>query len=190
MSKRRTAAYAGTLVAFMVGMSFAAVPLYDLFCRVTGYGGTTAQGTGSDTVLDQTIRVRFDASKSRGFGWDFRAPEVRVVELPIGQTGLEFYEAHNPTDRAIAGQASFNVTPFSAGAYFTKIDCFCFEEQVLQPGQTVQMPVTFYVDPEILNDREARFVREITLSYTFYEIDLPEAEDVTLAPAGTAAEEG
>ncbi|WP_316013723.1 cytochrome c oxidase assembly protein [Roseobacter sp. HKCCA0434] len=188
MSVRRTALGGAALVTFMVGMSFAAVPLYDLFCRVTGYGGTTAEGTGSDIVLDQTIRVRFDASKARGMPWEFSPPEDMVVELRIGETGLAFYEAHNPTDRPIAGQASYNVTPYSAGAFFTKIDCFCFEEQVLQPGQTVMMPVTYYVDPEIVEDREAKFVHEITLSYTFYEIDLPE-DEVSLAPQ-PAAEEG
>lgn len=189
MSQRRTVIAAASLVAFMTAMSFAAVPLYDLFCRVTGYGGTTAQGAGSDTVLDQTISIRFDASKNRNMAWEFSAPPERTVDLPIGQTGLVFYEAHNPTDRPIAGQASYNVTPFSAGGYFTKIECFCFTEQVLQPGQTVQMPVTFYVDPEILNDREARFVQEITLSYTFYEIDMPQ-DEVTLAPAQPTDEEG
>ncbi len=189
MTTKRTALYATGLVAFMVGMSFAAVPLYDLFCRVTGYGGTTAEGSGSDTVLDETISVRFDASKSREMEWEFRAPEVRTVEIPIGQTGLVFYEAHNPTDRPIAGQASYNVTPYSAGGFFTKIDCFCFQEQVLMPGQTIQMPVTFYVDPAIVEDREARFVQEVTLSYTFYEIDMPEGADAAaLDPA--RAEEG
>ena len=189
MTPKRTAFGLAGLVVFMVGMSFAAVPLYDLFCRVTGYGGTTAEGTGSDTILDQTISVRFDASQHRNMAWEFRAPDPRVMELQIGQTGLAFFEAHNPTDRVIAGQASYNVTPYTAGAFFTKIDCFCFTEQVLQPGQTVQMPVTFYVDPEILNDREAKFVQEITLSYTFFEIDIPEGQ-VSLAPAQPADEEG
>lgn len=189
MTPRKTAFGLLGLVVFMVGMSFAAVPLYDLFCRVTGYGGTTAEGAGSERVLEQTISVRFDASKSRDMAWEFTAPDVRVMDLPIGQTGLAFYEAHNPTDRVIAGQASYNVTPYSAGAFFTKIDCFCFTEQVLQPGQTVQMPVTFYVDPEILTDSEAKFVQEITLSYTFYEIDIP-VDEVSLAPAQPADEEG
>ncbi|RED18131.1 cytochrome c oxidase assembly protein [Pontivivens insulae] len=187
---KRTALSAVGLVVFMVGMSFAAVPLYDLFCRVTGYGGTTAEGTGSDTVLEETITVRFDASRSRTMEWEFRAPETRTVELPIGQTGLVFYTAHNPTDRPIAGQASYNVTPYSAGGYFTKIDCFCFQEQVLMPGQTVQMPVTFYVDPEIINDAEAQFVQEVTLSYTFYEIDMPETEDTAALTPVTSAQEG
>ncbi|MEM8789013.1 MAG: cytochrome c oxidase assembly protein [Pseudomonadota bacterium] len=167
------------LVLFMGAMSFAAVPLYDWFCRVTGYGGETAvAGAGSDEVLDQTIRIRFDASLDRNMPWEFR-PVDREVELRLGETGLAFYEAHNPTDRPVAGTASYNVAPYSAGGYFTKIDCFCFQMQVLQPGETVRMPVTYYVDPEILKDREAKFAHTITLSYTFYETELPE-EEVTL----------
>ena len=105
--------------------------------------------------------------------WEFK-PVEREMEVRIGETGLAFYEAHNPTDRPIAGQASYNVAPYSAGGYFQKIACFCFEEQVLQPGERVQMPVTFFVDPEIVEDLEAKYVHTITLSYTFYEIDLPE----------------
>jgi cytochrome c oxidase assembly protein subunit 11 len=96
------------------------------------------------------------------------------MELKIGETGLAFYEAYNPTDRVVAGSAAYNVTPYEAGGFFTKIQCFCFEEQVLQPGERVQMPVTFYVDPAIVEDRDAKYVHTITLSYTFYEIDLPE----------------
>lgn len=162
------------LVAVMLALSFAAVPMYNWFCRVTGFGGVTqVADAGSDVVLDQTIKIRFDANVAPDMPWEFR-PVVRTVELKIGETGLAFYEAHNPTDRPIAGTASYNVHPFTAGAYFNKIDCFCFELQVLQPGETVQMPVTFYVDPEIVKDPEAKFIHAITLSYTFYETDLPE----------------
>ena len=162
------------LVSFMLAASFAAVPLYDWFCRVTGYGGTPlAADAGSDEILDKTITIRFDGSLARGMGWQFK-PEVRETEIRIGETGLAFYEAHNPTDKPIAGQASYNVFPYSAGGYFNKIACFCFEEQVLQPGETVMMPVSFFVDPEIVKDRDGKFVHTITLSYTFYEIDLPE----------------
>ena len=162
------------VVITMGALAWAAVPLYDWFCRVTGYGGTTASATaGSDTVLDKTITVRFDASIDREMAWKFK-PVAREMELKIGETGLAFYEAYNPTDRPIAGTASYNVAPYAAGSYFTKIDCFCFEMQVLQPGERVQMPVTFYVDPEIVDDREAKYVQHITLSYTFYETDLPE----------------
>ncbi len=162
------------VVVLMGALSWASVPFYDWFCRVTGFGGVTgiAEG-GSDEVLDQTITVRFDASKERNMPWEF-TPMVREMELKIGETGLAFYEAFNPTDRPVAGQASYNVTPYEAGGFFEKIDCFCFVEQVLQPGERVQMPVTFFVDPEIVTDRDAKYVHTITLSYTFYEIDLPQ----------------
>ncbi|MBJ3761235.1 cytochrome c oxidase assembly protein [Maribius pontilimi] len=172
--KKKTVLQAVSLVVFMGAMAWASVPLYDWFCRVTGYGGATGVAeAGSDTVLDQTITIRFDASLERGMPWEFK-PLEREVELKIGETGLAFYEAYNPTDRPIAGSASYNVAPYDAGSFFTKIDCFCFEEQVLQPGERVEMPVTFYVDPAIVEDRDAKFVNHITLSYTFYEIDLPD----------------
>ena len=163
-----------SLVVFMGGLAWASVPFYDWFCRVTGFGGTTGvSDVASDEILDQTITVRFDASLERAMPWEF-TPVVREMELRIGETGLAFYEAYNPTDRPVAGSASYNVAPYEAGGFFSKIDCFCFEEQVLAPGERVQMPVTFYVDPEIVTDRDAKYVHLITLSYTFYQIDLPE----------------
>ncbi|MEO1733268.1 MAG: cytochrome c oxidase assembly protein [Pseudomonadota bacterium] len=163
------------VVVFMGGLAWASVPLYDWFCRVTGFGGVTGVAeAASDTILDQMITVRFDASLDRHMPWEFK-PVEREMKLRIGETGLAFYEAHNPTDRPIAGTASFNVTPYEAGGFFDKIQCFCFEEQVLQPGERVQMPVTFFVDPEIVTDRDAKYVHTITLSYTFYEIELPES---------------
>lgn len=165
-----------TLVSCMLALSFASVPLYDWFCRVTGWGGVTNVAAGpSDTLLDETVKIRFDGSLERGMPWKFR-PTVREMEINIGETGLAFYEAHNPTDKPIAGTASFNVYPYSTGTYFNKIACFCFEMQVLQPGETVQMPVTFFVDPDMLNDREAKYAKTITLSYTFHVTDLPEEE--------------
>ena len=124
-------------------------------------------------MLDQTVKVRFDGSLNDGMPWEFK-PVVREMEVRIGETGLAFYEAYNPTDHAVAGQASYNVTPYTAGPFFEKIDCFCFTEQVLAPGERVQMPVSFFVDPEMVEDRDGKFVHTITLSYTFYEIDLPE----------------
>ncbi|AFO86602.1 MULTISPECIES: cytochrome c oxidase assembly protein [Phaeobacter] len=177
------------VVVLMGGLAWASVPFYDWFCRVTGFGGVTGVAEqGSDTVLDQTITVRFDASKERDMPWQF-TPVEREMEIKIGETGLAFYEAYNPTDRPVAGQASYNVTPYSAGAFFEKIACFCFEEQVLQPGERVEMPVTFFVDPEIVEDRDGKYVHTITLSYTFYEIDLPEGyaalETGDTAGAGT-----
>jgi cytochrome c oxidase assembly protein subunit 11 len=163
-----------SVVLVMGALAWASVPFYDWFCRVTGFGGVTATAdAGSDVILEKTIKVRFDASKERDFPWHFK-PMQREMEIRIGESGLAFYEAYNPTARPIAGSASYNVTPYEAGGFFTKIDCFCFEEQILQPGERVEMPVTFYVDPEIATDRDGKYVKVITLSYTFYEIDLPE----------------
>ncbi len=164
------------VVAFMGALGFASVPLYDLFCRVTGFGGTTATASsGSDEILDETILIRFDASLAAGMAWEFEPPD-EPMEIRIGETGMAFYTAYNPTDRAIAGTASYNVAPYVSGAYFYKIDCFCFTEQVLQPGERVEMPVTFYVDPEIMDDPEASQLPSITLSYTFFETDMPDNE--------------
>lgn len=173
---RRTVLKLVGVGVFMGGLAWASVPLYDWFCRVTGFGGTPLVAEeGAGQVLDETIEVRFDASLERGMPWTFK-PLERTMTIRIGETGLAFYEAHNPTDKPVAGSASFNVAPFAAGGYFTKIHCFCFEEQVLQPGETVQMPVTFYVDPEILEDEDGKHVPTITLSYTFHTIDLPEEQ--------------
>ena len=159
------------VAVFMVGMAFAAVPLYDWFCRVTGFAGTTQTASGeAGEVLDRTIKVRFDASTAKDMPWEFE-PVQREMEIRIGETGLAFYRAHNPTDRVVTGTAAYNVTPYSTGGYFSKIACFCFVEQTLQPGESVEMPVTFYVDPEIMEDDEARRVPVITLSYTFYETE-------------------
>jgi len=180
--KLRSASQAGLLVVTMGALAWASVPFYDWFCRVTGYGGTTGVADyASDEILDQTITVRFDGSRDAGMPWGFR-PMQREMTVRIGETGLAFYEAWNPTDRVVAGTASYNVTPYQAGGHFVKIHCFCFEQQVLQPGERVEMPVTFYVDPSIVLDRDARGVQVITLSYTFYETDLPE-EQAALPPA-------
>lgn len=182
----RTAAKCVGVVVLMGGLAWASVPFYDWFCRVTGFGGATGVADAApDDVLDQTITVRFDASKERGMPWEF-TPVVAQMDIRIGETGLAFYEAYNPTDRPIAGSASYNVTPYEAGGFFSKIDCFCFEEQVLQPGERVEMPVTFFVDPEIVDDMDAKYVHTITLSYTFYEIDLPETESHAALLKGTA----
>ncbi len=171
---RKTVAQTVGLVLVMGALAWASVPFYDWFCRVTGFGGVTGvSDVAPEDVLDQTIKVRFDGSLNNNMQWEFK-PVVREMELKIGETGLAFYEAYNPTDRPIAGSASYNVTPYQAGGFFNKIQCFCFEEQVLQPGERVEMPVTFYVDPEIVTDRDGKYIHTITLSYTFYEIDLPE----------------
>ena len=158
------------VVAGMAALAWAAVPLYDLFCRVTGFGGTPLVAeSGADRVLDRTVAVRFDASTAAGMPWTFR-PEQTVRSVRLGETALAFYEATNPTGRPVTGTATFNVTPPSVGGYFVKIDCFCFTEQTLAPGETARMPVTFFVDPAILDDPEARAVGTITLSYTFFEV--------------------
>jgi cytochrome c oxidase assembly protein subunit 11 len=196
-SNRRTALGLAGVVALMVGASFAAVPLYDLFCRVTGYGGTTSVATGpAEAVTDRWITVSFDANVAPGMAWEFR-PKQRSMRLRVGETGLAFYEAHNPRDRPLAGQAGFNVVPFAAGVYFDKIACFCFEMQVLEPGQRIDMPVSFYVDPAMLEDVEARGVTGITLSYTMYPAELSETAlsgtegetRVAAGPAGRALSE-
>lgn len=173
-NKRKTVIQTVSVVVFMGALAWASVPLYDWFCRVTGFGGVTNTAqTGSDVILDKTIKIRFDASLDRDMPWEFK-PMERQVEMRIGETGMVFYEAYNPTSRPVAGTASYNVTPYEAGNFFTKIDCFCFEQQVLQPGERVEMPVTFFVDPEIVDDRDAKYTKVITLSYTFYETDLPQ----------------
>ena len=170
----KTVAQTVSLVVVMGALAWASVPFYDWFCRVTGFGGVPGQvERAGDEILDQTITIRFDGTLNNNMAWEFK-PVVREMEVRIGEMALAFYEAHNPTSRPIAGQASYNVTPYTAGAFFDKVDCFCFEEQVLAPGETVQMPVSFFVDPAIVTDRDGQYVHTITLSYTFYEIDLPE----------------
>lgn len=168
------------VVVTMGALAWASVPFYDWFCRVTGFGGTT--GVASATtgeILDKTIKVRFDASLERDMPWEFKPMQLEM-ELRIGAEGMAFYEAYNPTDKPVAGQASYNVTPYSAGGYFSKIECFCFTEQTLQPGERVQMPVVFFVDPDIVNDNDAKHTNHITLSYTFYQIDLPDQAQAAL----------
>ena len=170
----RVVAATVTTVLAMGSLGWAAVPLYNIFCAVTGYGGTTATAeAGAAEVLDRTVLIRFDASRERGMPWSFKPVETKM-RVRIGETSLAFYEATNPTDEVVAGTASYNVAPYAAGPHFVKIDCFCFTEQILEPGQTASMPVTFYVDPAILDDPEAKDLTEITLSYTFHVTDLPE----------------
>lgn len=177
MSSRRAPRHARTvfalslIVAAMGGLAYAAVPLYQIFCQVTGYGGTTKRATaGADKILDKTIVIRFDSNVAKGLGWDFK-PVQRKMTVRIGETNLAFFRATNTTKHAITGTASFNVAPEIAGSYFNKIACFCFTEQTLKPGQTVDMPVSFFVDPEFVKDADTAGVREITLSYTFYPSD-------------------
>ena len=172
------------LVFAMVGLSFAAVPLYDLFCRVTGYGGTTQVSDVAPTlVLDREVRVRFAAATDRDLPWGF-APQQREMVLKVGESGMAFFSAENHADRPITGMAVFNVAPAKAGLYFNKIQCFCFDEQTLAPGQVVSMPVYFFVDPAIDEDPNLDEVRTITLSYTFFR----SASDSSDAPSGGVTE--
>ena len=159
------------IVAGMIGMSYAAVPLYDLFCRVTGFGGTTQVASApSAKTADRIIKIRFDASLSNSMPWKFQ-PVQREMSLRVGKTGIAFYRAENQSEQTLVGTATFNVTPLKAGIYFSKIDCFCFVEQTLQPGERVKMPVTFYIDPEINENIETKNIKSLTLSYTFYKLE-------------------
>ena len=197
----RTGAFAILGALAMLGMGYAAVPLYDLFCRVTGFGGTTQQATESDAALAEQqaalagappISIRFDASTSREVPWTFR-PERPTDSIRIGQRDMAFYIAKNNSDVPITGTATFNVEPEQTGRYFNKVQCFCFTEQTLQPGEEIRMPVLYYVDPAILEDENAKDVEQITLSYTFHRaikqpaIEQPEVE--RQAAASSDAEE-
>lgn len=167
---RRVALTCAAVVVGMTGLAFASAPLYDLFCRVTGFSGTPLRAESLPASLqaaERTITVRFNADIAPGMPWKFQ-PVQRAVKVRPGEEMLIFYKASNPTGEAVAGQASFNVTPEKAGQYFNKIACFCFEEQMLEAGQSVDMPVSFFVDPEILTNPTTRDVRTITLSYTFF----------------------
>lgn len=161
-------------VGCMVGAAYAAVPLYQLFCRVTGYAGTTQRADAAPVaVIDRKIEVRFDGNVSNEMPWNFKPAQLHVV-MKVGEVAHVSYTATNTSDHATGGTATFNVTPFQAGAYFNKLDCFCFTEQVLQPGETQDMPVVFFVDPDMDNDPDLKDVKTITLSYTFFPADLPE----------------
>ena len=166
-----TAAVCAFVVVGMVGLSFAAVPLYNVFCRVTGFGGTTQVASErAGRVLNRAMTVRFDGTVAQGLPWRF-TPEQLSQKLKIGETGLAYYRAENTSDHPVVGVATYNVTPAKAGVYFSKIDCFCFTEQTLQPGESVLMPVAYFIDPEIADDPNLDEVSTVTLSYTFFDRD-------------------
>lgn len=177
---RRVGVVAALIALAMIGLAYASVPLYRIFCQVTGFGGTTQKADAAAlptaervrALGGKTISVRFDGNTASGMPWAF-APVERQVTIKIGERKMAFYRATNQSAAPVTGTASFNVSPESAGKYFTKIQCFCFNEQTLQPGQTVDMPVIYFVDPAILDDPDARKIDEITLSYTFYPVDKP-----------------
>ncbi|MBU2957542.1 cytochrome c oxidase assembly protein [Paracoccus sp. 1_MG-2023] len=180
----RTALGLVGVVLTMGALAWAAVPFYNWFCSVTGFGGTTQVAeTASDEILDEIVRVRFDANVDDNLGWTFRPMQNRM-DLRIGENGLAFYEAVNNTDQPLTGTASYNVAPDVSGYYFIKIECFCFTEQTLQPGERIEMPVNFYVDPEIVQDRDASWVRDITLSYTFHRTE-PQSAALDTGTSGT-----
>ncbi|MEW9856064.1 cytochrome c oxidase assembly protein [Novosphingobium sp. M1R2S20] len=168
---RRTALIGLAIAGGMLGLGFASVPLYRMFCQVTGFGGTTQrvsdEAAASVQAVSETISVRFDANVERGMSWDFK-PLQRTDRVTIGGRDMAIYWAKNTSDQPITGTATFNVEPEYVGKYFNKIQCFCFTEQTLEPGQEVRMPVLYYIDPAILNDPDAKDVEQITLSYTFH----------------------
>lgn len=168
---KKTAAMLALTAFGMLGLGFASKPLYDTFCKITGYGGTPRQAeVNNSAVLDRDMRVSFDSNVSSDLPWIFK-PDVPHVDVKVGQSTLAYYKVTNTSDRPVTGIASFNVTPIKAAPYFTKTECFCFTEQTLQPGQTVDFPVIFFVDSLIDEERRNDDVKDITLSYTFFESD-------------------
>ena len=171
--KVRTGLMAFGLAVGMTGLGYASVPLYRMFCQVTGFGGTIKRVDGAvapGAVAGRSIAVRFDANHVPALDWEFK-PESRLDTVALGEREMAFYSAKNLSDKPVTGMATFNVSPDAAGKYFNKIQCFCFNQQTLKPGEAVRMPVTYFVDPKILDDPAARNIEEITLSYTFYPVD-------------------
>lgn len=166
----RTALIAVAGVCGMTGLGFASVPLYNMFCEATGLNGTTNRADTAPGASGGKITVAFDSNVSPKLAWAFK-PEVEQTKVDIGARDMEFFSATNRSDKPITGTATYNVSPAQAGKYFTKIECFCFTEQTLKPGETVRMPVIFFVDPKIKDDPDARDIDTITLSYTFYPVE-------------------
>ena len=165
----RVAAFAALTAALMVGAAYAAVPLYDLFCKVTGYGGTTQVAIGeAGEILDREVTVYFDANTNRNLPWTFE-PAQRSITVRVGETALAYYTATNNSSQPVTGVATYNVAPYKVASYFSKLECFCFTEQTLQPGESIEMPVLFFVDPLITEEPRLDDVAAITLSYTFFE---------------------
>ncbi|ATI81755.1 MULTISPECIES: cytochrome c oxidase assembly protein [Sphingobium] len=171
-NRRTLVAMAGIGLA-MLALGFASVPLYRIFCQTTGFGGTTQRAAADvklTPVAGRTMSIRFDSNVQPGMPWEFR-PEHRTDTVTVGARDMAIFIAKNLSDKPVTGTASFNVTPTQAGAYFTKIQCFCFTQQTLQPGEEVRMPVIYYVDPKILQDPDNKDTQQITLSYTFYPVE-------------------
>ena len=184
---RATALWCAALVAAMVGAAYASVPLYRLFCQVTGFDGTPRIASAPSTqVLDKTVDIRFDANVAPGLAWRFE-PARTTLKVRIGENTLAFYRATNLSDRPLRGTATYNVLPEQAAPFFNKLECFCFKEQLLQPGETLEMPVSFFIDPQIVGDKDAHGVRHITLSYTFYPVAPPQPGLAERPGTGTPA---
>lgn len=187
---RSVAAWCAAVVVGMAGLAYAAVPLYGMFCRVTGYGGTTQVASQpSAQVVDRVVTIRFDANVAPGLPWTFE-PVQRLMDVKLGENSLAFYRATNRSDQPVVGTATFNVSPDVTGVYFNKLACFCFNEQRLEPGESVEMPVSFFVDPAMLSDADARKVSHITLSYTFYRVEAPKAGVAQVKTGGAAPAKG
>lgn len=179
----------GVLVLGMAGLSFAAVPLYRLYCQVTGYQGTTQRAEkASDVVLDRVVKVHFDANVAANLPWKFE-PLQSSLDVKVGENTLAYFKATNTSDKATVGTAVFNVTPDAVGQHFNKVQCFCFTEQRLEPGQSVEMPVSFFVDPAFATDEETSVLSELTLSYSFYPVTKPKKVDGQAA-VGSAGKGG
>jgi cytochrome c oxidase assembly protein subunit 11 len=189
-ANKRVAVMCASMAAGMVGLAYASVPLYAMFCQATGYNGTTQRATApSSVVVDRKITVMFDANVNGNLPWTFE-PVQRTIEVKLGETAMAFYRATNKSKHAVTGRAVYNVTPETAGIHFNKIACFCFTEQTLQAGESVEMPVTFFVDPALATDTDARAIKTIVLSYTFQQsVAEPKpaaaAKPVEGAPKGT-----
>jgi cytochrome c oxidase assembly protein subunit 11 len=180
---RAIAAWCALLVVAMVGASYAAVPLYRMFCEVTGFDGTPRRAVRApDRVLDKTVTVRFDGNVAPDLPWEF-GPAKTTMTVRLGENLMAYYRATNTSDRRIVATAAYNITPEIAASYFNKIDCFCFTEQVLEPGQSAELPLNFFIDPAIAGDKDARGVTHITVSYTFYPVAKPGG--VAQKPAGS-----
>ena len=174
---RRVAAVAAGVFFGMVGLAYASVPLYKIFCQATGFGGTTQRATKApDKATDRMVSVRFDANISSGLNWRFASRQT-TMRVKIGEQNMAYFEATNLGASSSTGSAVYNVAPPSAGAYFDKIQCFCFTRQTLKPGEAAEFPVVFFVDPAMLNDKDSAGIEEITLSYTFYPADSPQLAD-------------
>ncbi len=180
---QRVAALCAAIALGMVGLAYASVPLYRLFCQMTGFAGTTQRAIHPSTeVLDRVVTVRFDANVGSGLAWDFQAV-TPTIDVKIGENALGIYKVRNRSEKAVTGTATFNVTPDQAGGFFNKIQCFCFTEQRLEPGESVEMPVSFFIDPAIVKDVDGAQIRDITLSYTFYPVDRPKVKAAAEKPA-------